>query len=357
MLAFEKESTPMVRTRSKPTLHDVAAAAGVSIATVSRALNGLPVSKSSREQVDRAVSGLGYVADETARALRSERSHALGLIFYSLGNARGLQLLDALSATVDAAGYSLLIATARGDESTYNRLIGRFLQRRIDGLFCVSPEGDSIGARTCASAGIPVIALRSRGEAFKQLPLLEPVFSQAAEAVTRELFALGHRRVAFIDDGTMVDPANPVVAAWGETPFKVERVQLSVVNGMDQLLRQLMRRPDRPTVIASTEPHAEAVLAICRSSGIEVPGDLSIVAVTNADDEARARQIGISSMLIDSHAFGDHAGALMLDWLNGNKPKNRNRVEIGRWHPRATTGPVKGETQSRRTRHSAKKDS
>jgi len=333
----------MVRSRSNPTLHDVAAAAGVSIATASRALNGLLVSKVSQERVDRAVRELGYVANETARALRSERSHTLGLIFYSLGNARGLQLLDALSATVDAAGYSLLIATARGDESAYNRLVARFLQRRVDGLFCVSPDGDSAGAQTCANAGIPIIALRSRGEAFKRLPLLEPAFSSAAELATRELFALGHRRVAFIDDGSTVEPSNPIVAAWSESPFKIERIQLSVVNGMDQLLRQLMRRPDRPTVIAASEPHSEAALAVCRSSGIDVPGELSIVAVTNADDEARARQVGISSMLLDSHVFGDHAGAMMLDWLNGKKPKSRNLVEVGRWHPRATTGSARKE--------------
>jgi LacI family transcriptional regulator len=331
----------MPRSRTKPTLHEVAAAAGVSIATASRALNGLLVSKASQERVDSAVRELGYVANETARALRSDRSHTLGLIFYALGNARGLQLLDALSSTVDAAGYSLLIATARGDESTYTRLIGRFLQRRVDGLFCVSPDGDSSGAQVCINAGIPIVALRSRGEAFKQLPLLEPAFSQAAAAATRELLALGHRRIAFIDDGSAIDPSNPIVAAWSEAPFKIERVQLSVVNGMDQLVRQLMRRSDRPSVIAASEAHAEAALAICRSSGIEVPGDVSIVAVTNAEDEARARQVGISSMLIDSHVFGDHAGALMLDWLSGKKPKNRIQIEIGRWHPRATTGPAK----------------
>jgi LacI family transcriptional regulator len=344
-LRINNPCASMTRSTAKPTLHDVAAAAGVSIATASRALNGLVVSKTNHERVARAVRELGYVANETARALRSDRSQTLGLIFYALGNARGLQLLDALSATLDASGYSLLIATARGDESTYERLIRRFLQRRVDGLFCVSPEGDPAGAETCRTAGVPVMALRSRGAAYAKVPLLQPSFEKAAHAATQELLALGHRRVAFIDDGSDVDPANPVMEAWSDTPFKIDRIQLSAVNGIDQLVRQMMRRTDRPTVIAASQAQAEAALAVCRSARIDVPGDISIVAVTNASDEARARRIAISSMLIDSNLFGEAAGSRMLAWLNGHKPKNRIDVEIGKWNARGTTGPAPKRTK------------
>lgn len=66
------------------TLHDVAAAAGVSIATVSRALNGLPVSKDALRKVENAADQLGYVANEAARSLRSDRSMTMGLIFRRL---------------------------------------------------------------------------------------------------------------------------------------------------------------------------------------------------------------------------------------------------------------------------------
>jgi LacI family transcriptional regulator len=331
---------PMPRTHSKPTLRDVAIAAQVSIATASRALNGLLVSAGNQARVMRAVRELGYVANETARALRRDRSHTLGLIFYALGNARGLQLSDALSATLDAAGYSLLIATARGDERTYELLIRRFLQRRVDGLFCVSPNGEPASAELCRSAGIPVIALRSRGAAFSRIPLLEPSFASAATAATCELLALGHRRVAFMDDGSELDRSNPVIEAWSESPFKIERVQLAALNGIDQFIRRLMRVSERATVIAASEPQAEAALAVCRSLRIKVPEHVSIVAVSNAEDEPRARQLSMSSVLIDSHLLGERAGAVMLEWLAGKKPNNRKGVEIGTWHGRGTTGPA-----------------
>jgi LacI family transcriptional regulator len=341
----DKAKSRMPRSTSKPTLHDVAATAGVSIATASRALNGLLVSKGSQERVASAARKLGYVANETARALRSERSQTLGLVFHALGNARGLQLLDALSAKLDASGYSLLIATARGDEPTYDLLIRRFLQRRVDGLFCVSPDGDSASAAICTAGAVPVMALRSRGVAYAMLPLLQPSFEKAARAATEELRALGHRRVAFIDDGNELDPASPVMTAWADSPFQIDYIQLSAVKGIDQLIRQIMRRADRPTVIAGSESLAETALAVCRSAGISVPGELSIVAVTNSDDDARAKRIGLSSMLIDSHLFGEQAGSAMLAWLDGHKPKNRTAVEIGKWQARATTGTAPPRTQ------------
>ena len=96
--------------RSRPselraTLHDVAAHAHVSIATVSRALNGLPVSQDSHERVLKAAAELGYVANEAARALRRDRSHTMGLIFFQLRSTLGIELLDSLSESIEDAGY------------------------------------------------------------------------------------------------------------------------------------------------------------------------------------------------------------------------------------------------------------
>ena len=124
---------------SRVTLHHVAARAGVSIATVSRALNGLPVAPENQQRVEQAAAELGYVPNEAARSLRSDRTLTLGLIFFQLGPNRGVDLLDELGATVEQGGYSLLISTARGDPNNYSVLMRRFLERRVDGLFCSAP--------------------------------------------------------------------------------------------------------------------------------------------------------------------------------------------------------------------------
>ena len=84
----------------KVTLYEVAARAGVSIATVSRALNGLPVSAVNGARVREAVEALGYVANEAARALRSDRTQTMGLIFFDLRNTLGIELVDAIGESI-----------------------------------------------------------------------------------------------------------------------------------------------------------------------------------------------------------------------------------------------------------------
>ena len=124
------ESAGGGRPKMKVTLHEVAARADVSIATVSRALNGLPVSEKNLARVREAVAELGYVANEAARALRSDRSMTMGIIFSDLRNNLGIDLLDALSDTLEEAGYSLLIATAKGEARRFDTLHGQALQGR-----------------------------------------------------------------------------------------------------------------------------------------------------------------------------------------------------------------------------------
>lgn len=331
----------MPRTASPVTLHDVAAEANVSIATVSRALNGLLVSRESEARVHRAVAKLGYVANQTARALRAERSFTLGVVFLELSTGRGLGLLDALSSTVETAGYSLLIATARGDEQAYARLLRRFVERRVDGLFCVSPIGNTDSASFCSKAGIPVLALRTRSDVFRGIPLVEPTFAAAGERCTAELHQLGHRRLAFIDDETQISNVGMVGANWRDPRLEVERVRLDEIGGIDEWIQRLRSRKNGPTVIAAFERQAEAALAVCRASAVAVPGDLSILAVSTAGDEARAERLGLSSVLLDSNRLGTTAGKTMLAWLEGTKPKKNLSVEVGTWIPRATTGRVR----------------
>lgn len=133
------------------TLREVARRAAVSTATVSRALNGLAVSPASKARVMEAVAELGYVPNEAARTLRAERTMTIGVVFIELANALGIDLLDALSELVEAAGYALLMSTARGDVGRFDVLMRRFLERRVDALFCVAPRAPARAWRSTAT--------------------------------------------------------------------------------------------------------------------------------------------------------------------------------------------------------------
>jgi LacI family transcriptional regulator len=325
--------------RARSTLHDVAAHAGVSIATASRALNGLLVSQQSLERVKRAAAELGYVANDAARSLRNDRTMALGLIFFELSSWKGLELLDALSAELDQAGYSLLISTARGDPGAYDLLMRRFLERRVDGLFCVIPPEDLETPERFISAQVPLVTITRRAKAFAGQPLIAPSLHDAFAVSHERLYREGHRRIAIIEEIERPSAIQTPRLDASPSPFEIEIIAQPPPGGMQQLVSDLMARPDRPTLIGGGEAQANHAYAAAKSLGIKVPGELSIVAFCNASDP-RHPDTPLTSLMVDPGAVGRMAGQTMLGWLNGESPPKDVRVEIAHWVWRDSTGPV-----------------
>ena len=321
------------------TLHHVAAKAGVSIATVSRALNRLPVAAENLERVERAALELGYVPNEAARSLRSDRTLTLGMIFHELSDARALEWLDALSRSVDEAGYSLLIATARGDAEAYDVLMRRFLERRVDGLFCIQPQGPGSSLARYEAAGVPVLNITSRNPAFAELPAIEPTIVEAATAVAVDLGRFGHKRIAWLDDRNP-DAAPTPDEAWDTGPFEIQRVVLDDYRDMDHVLDTLLSAPDRPTVVSGFDTSTASFLAACRLAGVSVPGDFSVISVRTKDDERRDKTQRCSALILDSAPLAEASSAAMLRWLSGEPPEGVQKVEVGAWVPRDTVGPA-----------------
>ncbi len=323
----------------KVTLHEVAARAKLSIATVSRAVNGLPVSKASAARVQKAVAELGYVPNEAARALRSERADTIGLIFSDLRNTLGIELLDALSEAVEEAGYALIIATARGSAERYDLLMRNFLERRVDALFCVRPPAESAHLARYEALDIPVIALFDAAGAFAHVPRAGPVLTESAKAAAAHLSALGHKRVALVREAR-----SPVMAAIADA-LRAQGIEPDVVEQADaassgDLLTDLLGKR-RATAIVVNDPQVRGLLAAARARAVDVPEQLSVVAITDAATDAYHRRHEITSLSIDPHRMGEAAGAAMLGWLSGTHPGQKIRVQTGVFNVRETTGPAR----------------
>ncbi|HEY5009027.1 MAG TPA: LacI family DNA-binding transcriptional regulator [Caulobacteraceae bacterium] len=322
----------------KVTLYEVAARAGVSIATVSRALNGLPVSPASRAKVNEAAAALGYVANEAARALRNVRTQTMGLIFFDLRNTLGIELVDAIGEAIEASGYSLLIASARADRRRYDLLMHRFLERRIDALFCINPRGQAETLPRYTVAGTPVIALFAAGSAYSDLPLITPSFTDSSRALAAHLSSLGHAQVALVAD----EPRSPSISAVAEAlkaaSVGVEWIAPSQAGGMSETLAALMRRDPWPTAVVTLDQHARSLLAACAAAGVAVPETLNIVSVSEITADTANRRAGVSSLVIDPNRMGRASAGAMLAWLAGSRPANRISVQAATWEPRASIG-------------------
>jgi LacI family transcriptional regulator len=319
-------------------LHDVAARARVSIATVSRALNGLPVSPKNHERVLRAAHDLGYVANEAARALRSDRSHTMGLIFFDLRSTLGIELLDSLSESIEDAGYALLISTARGDAGRFELLMHRFLERRVDALFCIHARGEGQTLARYRAAGVPVIAVITSSGTFAELPLIGPSIAEASKSLARHLQDLGHERIALVRHRAYRGPLLTIGQTLHAHGMSVEDIAASEAGGMSELVVGLMARKTRPTAVIAPGGYAYGLLAACDAAGIRVPEDLSIVSLGKVDAEGRREPRAMSCLTIDPQRVGRAAGGAMLGWLAGVRPVDNLRVEGGTFIARATSG-------------------
>ena len=322
----------------KVTLHEVAARADVSIATVSRALNGLPVSKQSLARVKKAVTELGYVANEAARSLRADRTMTMGLIFSDLNNLLGIDLLDALSEAIEDAGYSLLISTARGDSERYDLLMHRFLERRVDALFCIRPRGKGESLARYQAAKTPVISMFGGTGAFADLPSVIPVFTESSKALGEHLLAQRHKRVALLRHDPRAAAQNAIAESLKAQGLLLDMIEPSDAEGMGDIIAALMAKKNRPTAIIAADPYTRGVITACAGANVRVPADLSIISISGINADSYYKKHAISAVTVDPHRMGRAAGAAMLGWLAGTRPADKIRVQAAIFTARATSG-------------------
>lgn len=338
------------------TLSDVANMAGVSISTASRALNGLRVSKSNGEKVRAAAEKLGYVANEGARSLRSVRTMTMGVIFLELSNPLGLELLEALTAGVEQRGYNLFISTARGQEDHYDILVHRFLERRVDALFCVNAAGDGKALQRFETAGIPVAALFHASGGYQRLPLIGPSIIEAAKAAVQRLIAYGHRRIGVIRPQVRSNPIESFVSVAREAGMAVRTYELPE-GPMDsvRVLQNVLDDETHPTAIVGQQARVASLLEAADEMHVIVPRDLSLVAIRDRTTQGPNTRLPLSMIHLNPEKVGRVAADVMCHWLGGHPPEGNVSVEMGSWIERATTGAAADLQQNKPSQRSGRR--
>ncbi|WP_436838819.1 LacI family DNA-binding transcriptional regulator [Nonomuraea cavernae] len=185
----------------RPTMKDVASAAGVALKTVSRVVNGEPgVNPATAKRVRDAIDRLGYSRNESARVLRRGRTSTVGLVIEDVADP----FYSALSRAVEDVAIRhgcLLLTGSSGEEPAREReLVRTFCARRVDGLIVVPASGDHSYLRPELDAGTPAVFVdRPPGPGLD----VDTVLSDnagGARLATRHLIAHGHRRIAFLGD-------------------------------------------------------------------------------------------------------------------------------------------------------------
>jgi LacI family repressor for deo operon, udp, cdd, tsx, nupC, and nupG len=262
-------------------MEDVARLAGVSTATVSRTLRGLPnVSDETRDRVLQAAASLSYVVSPIASRLASGRTHTVGVIVPYASRWFFGQIVAGAESVLREHSLDLLLYNL-ADIPARQRFFGALpLRRRVDAVLTVAMQFTDAEIADMMSLGVPIVAV---GHNVPGAGCVRIDDMAAASTAVQHLLALGHRRIGMIstfnDQSMFLPVAHARRRAYVETlavagiPISEELV-MSVPHGMDggeQAMRRLLTLPDPPTaVFAESDELAFGALSALRRTGRHV---------------------------------------------------------------------------------------
>lgn len=305
-------------------IDEVARAAGVSTATVSRALSGRGrISDATRERVRLAAAGLGYVVSASASALASGRAENVGVVVPLLDHWFFAAVLDGMASELARSGYDMTLYNLTGDRAQRRGLFATSLRRgRVDALVVLSVALTDGERDQLADLGLPVVGLGVPGEVPISLRVDDDAVGRVA---TQHLLDLGHRDIAHIGLSLGTHALDiptrrrrgfeAAMHAAGISPPRFEAADFTVFGGYAAALR-LLKDTDAgacPTAIfAASDEMAIGAIFAARELGLDVPGDLSVVGV---DGHELGLLMGLTTIDQFPHAQGERAGRAVLGAL------------------------------------------
>lgn len=316
-------------TRS-PTLADVARHAGVSTITASRAL-GRPnlVLPATVERVQKAVDALGYVPNLIAGGLRSRRSRLVAVLVPAIAMPQLLPALQALTKSLEADGYHVIIAESGFDHSREDALIATLLGRRPDGIVLFGLiRGEGARQRLRAS-GIPVVETWDLAETPVDM-LVGFSHVAAGRAVARYLMDRGRRRIGVVtaDDQRSAMRLDGMRAEFGgEMPVVTVPAPSTTGAGRAGLPELLGQRPDLDAICCSSDQLALGVIAGAQARGVRVPDDLAVFGYGDAEFAPHIEP-ALTTVRIDGALIGRTAARFVVDRCAGRTVAERV-VDVG----------------------------
>ncbi|WP_129337248.1 LacI family DNA-binding transcriptional regulator [Cellulomonas endophytica] len=333
------------------TIVDVAAAAGVSISSVSSALNGRPgVSERTRARIRRTADDLGFVPSLRGRSLSARRAFAVGLVVHRDPAVLGSDpffggFIGGLEQVLDPAGYALIlqIGASRGDTlDRYRRLAG---DRRVDGVVLDELVVDDPRLPLVQGLGLPAVAVNP--EPGCALPAVRQDDAGGVAELVAHLVGLGHRRFAHVAGPARMVHAVHRAAVWraalraaGQDPGVVVEADFTYGGGA-RAAAVLLGRPDPPTaVFCANDLAAIGFVAEADRRGRRVPEDLSVAGFDGIELGAYVRP-GLTTLTTTPHVIGAAAARLLLAAVEGTAGEDV-RVAPAHLLVRGSTGPAPG---------------
>lgn len=333
------------------TIRDVAQAAQVSTATVSRVLSTPQlVAPDTREMVLKAIRQTGYRVNQAARNLRMKRAGAVLVLVPNLGKPFYSEILAGVSEAFADSDYAVLISDTENRPSRTPDLGSYFMDGRIDGAISLDGGLNRAALAECRTLGVAEkIVFLCEWVAGEDFPVIASDNAEGARLAVRHLHELGHRRIAHV-----TGPEGNVLTATRRDGMIEERARLGLPARSDLIIRGdfslesgraaaatilAMERP--PTaVFCAADMVAFGLISALHDRGMRVPQDISVVGFDDIE-MSECFVPTLTTIRQNRKALGRRAGAVLLDRLSGRiEPRGPEPLEPVELIRRGSTGPA-----------------
>ena len=317
-------------------MKDIARACGVSVATVSKALNGQPdIGEETRARVCEMAQKMGYMTNSAARALKTNRTYHLGLLFVDerrsgLAHEYFSNVLESFKSEAEAHGYDITFINHNvgGKPTSY---LQHCRYRGVDGVVIACVDFSDPQVRELAESELPLVTV---DHVFNNRLAVMSDNVRGMETLVRYAYAKGHRKIAFLHGEKTTVTQNRLVGfyrACEELGLEIpeEYVRESVFHNPDRCAldtQALMSLPERPTCILFPDDYSYVGgMNTLRQMGIRVPEDVSVMGY---DGIHLARVIGLTTYWQDTQELGRIAAERLISLIEHPKTTLIDRIMV-----------------------------
>ena len=273
------------------TIYDVAREANVSMATVSRVVNGNPnVKPATRKKVNEVIERLGYRPNAVARGLASKKTTTVGVVIPDISSMFYAELARGIEDIATMYKYNIILSNSDSNEDKEMHLIQTMLGKQVDGLIFMSSNITEEHIKEFKNSPVPVV-LAGTTEDTAQIPSVNIDYEQAVIDAITSLTDRGHKKIAMVSGSlqnaiikTKMVPGYRKALEAANIPYNEEylvETDMSYDDGMEAL-NQLMELENKPTAIfVNSDEAALGVIHAAQDLGISIPEDLEVISSDN----------------------------------------------------------------------------
>jgi LacI family transcriptional regulator len=344
----------------QPTIHDIARLAGVSIATVSRALNNRPyVAPETREEVLRIARANGFRTNTSARALSGGRTGLVSAIVPDVNAEYFSNILAGISEALHELDMDLVLSMSHHEHDRELTLLKRILRTRTDGVLLLLPSESVDELEALRHQRLPFVIVDPRQPVPAGIPSVSAAHAAGAREATEHLLALGHRRIGVISGASDWTASTERLRGYqaalaaadvSADPGLVIAADFALAEGGSIATEKLLEQSEPPTAIfAFNDILALGAVRAAAARGLRVPDDLSVVGFDDAGMAALVTP-ALTTVRQPLGEMGRLATGLLARLLNRQSVEALHIELETKLVVRSSTAPPRSQPSSRRSR-------